>query len=320
MRVGRRGILGLGAWAMSAGVAVAGTEVQNDPPSPPQEIIPLWPKGPPGGVPPGLAEREEERAVAPGHDRVLTGIVQPRLEVYRPAPAADRRRAMLIIPGGGYQRLAMDKEGRGMARYLAARGVTACVLIHRMPAEGWSAGADAPLQDAQRAMRVIRSRAEGWAVDSARVGLVGFSAGGHLGGMLATRHSAPVYAPGDEIDALSARPFEAGLIYPVISMDAAVAHKGSRAHLLGDQPSAERIAAYSVDRQVSADTPPCFLVHAADDPVVPVANSLLMFQALQAARVRSELHIFEDGGHGFGLTIKTTARAWMGLFMDWRRA
>jgi acetyl esterase/lipase len=319
MRIGRRGIFGLGLAAFSGGAAMAAQNppaAQNPtaPPSPTPsapvgEHIPLWPFRLPERAPAGLVERM---------DGGVIGVAQPRIEVFRPLPGMDQKRAILVIPGGGYQRLVLDNEGYGMARYLTGHGITACVLVHRLPGEGWAQGAQAPLQDAQRAMKVIRSQATRWGVDTAHVGVIGFSAGGHLAGMLSTHFRTSTYPATDGIDALPSRPAYAGLIYPVIGMESEMNHGASRRMLIGDNPTPEQMRAFSVDKHVTPETPTTFIACAADDPIVPAENSQRMFRALQTARVRSELHVFESGGHGFGLVSKTTAGAWPDLFMRWR--
>jgi acetyl esterase/lipase len=194
------------------------------------------------------------------------------------------------------------------------------VLAYRLPGEGWAAPADTPLQDAQRAMRLVRARAAAFGVDAARIGVLGFSAGGHLASTLATRHGEAVYRPQDAADGLSARPDFAGLIYPVITMGGDKAEKGSRRNLLGRAPSETAIAARSSERQVDRDTAPCFLVHGMDDKVVPVENSLMMLEALRRNSVRCEAHLFQEGAHGFGVGLPGQGHAeWPRLFLAWLR-
>ena len=312
MRIGRRGLLAISALALGGGRALAESPGPGpETPHAPQARLPLWPPGALEPAPKGLAERL---------DGGVIGVVEPRLEIFRPAPAVDRKRAMLVIPGGGYQRLVLDNEGYGMARYLAAHGVTAGVLIHRLPAEGWSTGPRAPLQDAQRGLKLMRMRAADWGVDADRIGVVGFSSGGHLAGMLAARGGEAAYPAVDASDALSARPAFAGLIYPVIDLAAASERMASRRSLVGAAPTEAEVQAWSVQRFVTAAAPPCFLVHAADDPIVPPGNSLSMYAALLAAKVSAELHLFETGGHGFGLVANATATAWPDLFLRWADA
>ena len=293
----------------------------------PAETIDLWPgtqEAPvvaPGLLNAGLAEITVEEG-QPGafHYRAVHGISRPRLCVF---PAIRPNGAAVIIsPGGGYRRIAIDVEGYELAAWLNRQGITVFVLFYRLPAEGWADPADAPLADAQRAIRLVRQRTSQWGIDPARVAMMGFSAGGHVCASLATRHAAQVYAPIDAADALSARPLLTAPIYPVLSMDAAVAHMGSRDNLLGRMPTPEQIVTYSPDRMVTADTPPCFLTHAENDTTVPIDNTLLFRAALKKAGVTVETHLFPEGGHGFGLrkVAGTPTHAWGDLFLAFAKA
>ena len=284
-------------------------------PMDPTEVLPLWPGDPPGSAGVTAVETVVERA-QPGalRDRAVTHTRRPTLTVFR--PAKPNGAAVLLAPGGGYERVVMDKEGYETARWLADRGYTCFVALYRMPGDHWGAGPDAPLQDAQRALRLVRSKAAAMKFDPARIAIMGFSAGGHVAGSLTTRFDAKVYDRIDAVDDLSARPDLSALIYPVLSMVEGPAHMGSRKQLLGLAPTPEQIALYSPDQNVTAQAPPVFLLHAADDKTVPVVNSLMMFTALQAKSIPTEMHVFEEGGHGFGLRSidgKPVA-AWPGLF------
>ena len=312
----RRSLIGLGASAL-AGLTLRATTasgIQNA-----QSELALWPGVPPGGNGVNLKLDVENRGFWPNQtdDRALSRIQHPTLSVFR-ADHSDGS-ALLIVPGGGYRHLLVDKEGSEVARRFNAAGITSFVLAHRLPAEGWADGPDVPLQDAQRAMRLIRTRAREFAIDPKRVGVIGFSAGGHVAASLMTRFAAPVYAPSDEIDRGDARPDFAGLVYPVISMSPPPAHTASREELLGPAPTTAQEAAYSCERLVSAKTTPAVLIAAADDREVDPLNSLAMFQAMRAAGVASELHLFEEGGHGFSLR-RIEGRpisAWPDLFLHW---
>ena len=208
---------------------------------------------------------------------------------------------MLVIAGGGYTCIVIDHEGFNTARRLNAAGITAFVLRYRLPAEGWADGANVPLQDVQRAMRLIRANAARYGIDPKRCGVVGFSAGGHMAASLATRFDEPVYTPVDAADRADARPDFAAMVYPVITMGEGT-HQDSRDHLLGADQSPARIAAYSCDRRVTARTPPCYLTFGADDALVPPwPNGLAMYQALATAQIPVELHAFATGPHGFGM-------------------
>jgi acetyl esterase/lipase len=234
-------------------------------------------------------------------------------------PKRPNGAAALLIPGGGYIRVVIDKEGFEVAHRLADAGVTSFVLRYRLPKEGWANPSDVALQDAQRAIRLIRARAAVFKIDPQRVVAIGFSAGGHVAASLATGHARTTYAPVDEADALSARPDLSALLYPVIDMALPLAHAGSREALLGPNPTPQGEAAYSLHRHVTADVPPTFLAHAADDPSVPLDNSLNYFAALRAAKVPAELHVFEEGGHGFGIRLARgkPAEHWPEMFLAW---
>lgn len=286
----------------------------------PAETMDLWPRGAPGLPARSLTETVQERSAdSLVTDRAVWGISRPRLAVFRP----DRPNgaAILLTPGGGYRWVVVDKEGYEMGRWLAARGFTAFVLFYRLPGEGWATGPDVALADAQRAMRLIRHRARDFAIDPERVSAMGFSAGGHLCADLATRFAAPVYDATDAADRLSARPHSAAPIYPVVSMSAPDAHPGSRELLVGKAASPAVEAAHSPHRNVPADAPPFFLLHAEDDDAVPVNNTLLLRSALKERGNRVETHLFEHGGHGFGLrkAVGKPVEVWPELWRAWAR-
>jgi acetyl esterase/lipase len=284
----------------------------------PAETIDLWPGGAPGAPLQPLVETVKERSKDPAYnDRYVFGISRPRMAVFR--PRRPNGAAVMITPGGGYSWVVVDKEGYEMARWLAARGVTVFVLFYRLPNEGWAAGPDVPLQDSQRAMRLIRHRAGRYGVDPKRVCAMGFSAGGHVCADLLARFAARVYDPVDDADRLSARPDLAAPIYPVVSMAQPTAHAGSRRNLIGERASTERERAHSPHLNIPADAPPAFLLHAEDDASVPVANTLLLREALLARKVPVETHLFADGGHGFGLRLARgkTVEGWQEIFWAW---
>ena len=315
----RRGLL-VGA-GLLAGVAATSARAQTAS-ADPEEVVRLWPEGAPGAsaVTRALVPEVTERSTDPAfHDRIARYTTDPLMHVMR--PERPNGAALLLIPGGGYRWAVVDKEGMDCARVFAAAGVTCFILRYRLPADGWDAGPDAPLQDAQRAIRMIRADAAGYGVDPDRIAVLGASAGGHLAGMLASRVNAAVYEPGDEADSYTSRPCAAVLLYPVVTMQEPFRHPGSRDHLLGADPSPETIERYSLQTLVTADMPPTWLLHAMDDEAVPVDNSLMLLAALRAAGVTSEAHLFQEGGHGFGIRLIAgrPAAVWPDLALAWGR-
>jgi len=284
----------------------------------PEEIIPLWPGDPPGGPVPAITETVVERENPWNlRDRAVKWVTRPLMGVFRPRHANGA--AVLLIPGGGYAHVVVDKEGYETARWLADQGVTVFVLRYRQPGDGWSSGPATPLQDAQRAIRLIRAGAERFGIDPGRTGVQGFSAGGHLAALLATRYAETVYQPVDAADAQSARPDTACLIYPVITLDGPATHAGSRRNLVGQTPTPAEVARWSAQGGVTPGMPPVFLLHAMDDQPVPVDNSLIMLAALRAAAIPAEAHLFQEGGHGFGLRgiADKPVAAWPRLYAAW---
>lgn len=326
MKINRRNVL-LGA--VAAGVSAA-TSAQTAPPETgealpaglpqPWETIDLWPGDAPGLPAEPLQEKVNERSTEAWlSDRAVFGISRPRMAVFR--PLVSNGAAVMLTPGGGYKWIVVDKEGYEMGRWLAARGFTVFVLFYRLPGEGWAAGPDVALADAQRAIRLIRHRAGDYGIDPARVAAMGFSAGGHLCADLATRFATRTYDAVDEVDVLSARPTLAAPIYPVISMSAPIAHAGSREKLIGEDASAALERAHTPTNNVPPDAPPCFLVHAEDDASVVVENSIEFSAALRARQIPVETHLFTHGGHGFGLrkAVGRPVGIWPDLFINWSR-
>ena len=299
----RRGVL-LGG-ASLAGACATGAAPQPDIAI---RTFNVWPAGPPGGE--AVTAREEiiERSSNPAvRDRAVIHVRTPTLKVF--SPGRPNGAAVLICPGGAYQRVVLDKEGDETALRLAQAGITAAVLVYRMPQDGWTAGWRAPLQDAQRAMRMIRSGAVGKDIDEKRIGVLGFSAGGHLAAALTLVGSPIAYEAVDAVDSASSTPDFCALIYA--------------AYLDGEGPPAlatgEAGPAPDLIARVRAGTPPTFLVHAAVDRSVPVEGSQRMYEALKAAGVPAELHVFPDGGHGFGIAGAKgkEAERWPDLFLAW---
>ncbi|WP_439566998.1 alpha/beta hydrolase [Sphingopyxis sp.] len=283
----------------------------------PDASVALWPAGR-LTPPPGLVEQIVQRSDDPNaSDRMLQGVSRPRLDIFR--PTKPNGAAVILAPGGGYRYVVIDKEGYELARWLKERGVTVYVLFYRLPGDGWTNGSDIPLTDAQRAMRIVRSRARLDGIDPARIAFGGFSAGGQVATSLLTRFDASVYAPVDAADALSARPDAVAAIYPVVSMDPAIAHAVSREKLIGANPDAAREKLYSPERNVRADQPPLWLLHAEDDSVVKVANSVRLREATRGVGAPCEAHFFERGEHGFGLmkTAGLPVAIWPDLLWNW---
>jgi acetyl esterase/lipase len=294
----RRSLLGAAAVTAAAAGAV---QAQTIAPADPTEVVHLWPNGAPGGETVTVTPVVPERSTDPSfHDRYAQYTTDPILTVMRP----DRPNgaALLLIPGGGYRWAVLDKEGFDVARVFAAAGITCFVLRYRLPADGWAAGPNAPLQDAQRALRLIRAHADDYGVDPARIACLGASAGGHLAGLLAAR-SDTTYEAVDSADEVSHRPDLNVLLYPVATLADPFAHKGSREHLLGPSPAPEQITAWSLDRMDWTGVGPTVLIHALDDASVPPENSLHLLAALRAGHVTSEAHLFQEGGHGFGIRL-----------------
>jgi acetyl esterase/lipase len=319
------GALGLGLVASAAGAQQWGdppTPAAGDPEAPAwpaQERIRLWPGKPPGSPARLPTPAPTMNGVKGSRELWLRGIATAEVHVFRPARPDGS--AILSLPGGGYGFLSVQNEGIDVAQRFNAGGTTVFVLAYRLPGEGWADRHLVPLQDAQRAMRLIRAGAAGFRIDPARLGVIGFSAGGHLAADLAVAHGESAYAPIDPADRLSARPTFAGLIYPVVSLRPRATHAGSMENLLGPSPSSALIDARSPLLRVRAETPPSFLVHAVDDGTVPVENSLDWLAACRAAKVPAEAHIVAEGGHGFGLHLAPhlPGSRWPELFGLWMR-
>ncbi len=269
-------------------LVIAGAVAAPQPASGPETIV-LWPEGVSH-----LAANAGPELLEDGRVR---NVHHPTLTAY-PAPAGRRSGAAVIVcPGGAYRRLAVDHEGTAVAAWLNGIGVSAFVLKYRLVEYGHRA----PLQDVLRAVRQLRANAPRWHIDPDRIGVMGFSAGGHLASAAGTLFDAPEGRTGADLDRVSARPDFLVLVYPVIVMDGPYAHKASVANLLGAARPADLVVRLSTNLQVTRDTPPAFLVHGGTDDSVPAENSLLFFQALRHAGVSAEIHLYEKGPHGFGL-------------------
>lgn len=260
--------------------------------------FPIWPEGVPGAKDIGPENWEEGR---------VANVSEPTLQYFAPAIDRPNRTAIIVIPGGGYVRLSYEREGIQYARSLGTMGVTTFVLKHRMQ----EFGHPAPLQDVLRAIRLVRSRAAEFGIDAQRIGVMGSSAGGHLTATAGTLFDHPAGRTGGALDRVSARPDFMILLYPVITMEDPAAHAGSRRALLGADPTPENLQLMSLEKQVTAGTPPTLLIHTQADRSVPVDNAILFFQALTRAGVPAELYAFEKGEHGMGM------RAGLGTASDW---
>lgn len=275
----------------------ASTYAQSKP-----EILSLWP----GDAPEATASE--------------TGDI-PVIHLYRvdsKAPTAG----VVICPGGGYGGLAMDHEGQQFAEWFNQMGITAAVCVYRHRGNGGNGGKGyghpAPMLDAQRAVRTLRANASQWNLIADKIGIIGFSAGGHLASTVSTHHDAGNAESTDAIERASCRPDFAILAYPVISLGTEFAHGGSRRNLLGDNPDPELLASLTNETQVKSDTPPTFLFHTMEDTAVPVENSVCYYMALRAAKVPAEMHLFERGRHGVGLAKNLPgAQAWPDLCRAW---
>ncbi|WP_347302497.1 alpha/beta hydrolase [Croceibacterium sp. TMG7-5b_MA50] len=279
----------------------------------PYRTLPLWPGAAPGAENVTVTQRSVLRSANSAPDDLAWyGITRPTLTLVQ--PARPNGTALLMIPGGGYERIAASPDGGGIAHHLAGMGFHVGMLLYRLPYDGWAAGPDAPLQDAQRALRILRAE-----TGAGRTGTIGFSAGGHLAGALATRHGDRTYPAIDAIDEGSARPDFAALMFAVVTMTDPHAHGPSRKNLIGAEPSADLIRRHSIEQDLPDDLPPMFLSAAVDDRVVPVENTLILHAALKAKGVNAPCHIFDVGGHGFGSVDDPggPGHFWPLLLADW---
>lgn len=276
------------------------------------QIIQLWKTIPDEIKAPDYKENE---SIIDGKVQSTSLVTVPTLSVFLPKENKPNQTAVLIFPGGGYQHLAIDKEGTKVAQWLNSLGIAAFVVKYRLPNDKIMKNKNVgPLQDAQEAMRYVRQNAAKYNIDANKIGIIGFSAGGHLASTLATHYDDKVY---ESTSKISARPDFSLLIYPVISMQNDITHKGSQISLLGDNASQALIDSFSNEKKVTSQTPPTFLIHATDDKTVLPENSINYYLALKKNNVPAELHIYEKGGHGFGLGVKDTSKFWTRDCEEW---
>jgi len=275
------------------------------------QVITVWKTIIPGKI--DNSDYDEKEVFKDGELQRTSQVVFPTLTIYKPSQVNGT--AILICPGGGYGHLSMNKEGKKIAEWLNTLGITAIVLKYRLPSDlimkDKSIGS---LQDAQEAMKIIRRNAAEWKIDANKIGVMGFSAGGHLAATLSTRFDLATYTP---IDSISSRPDFSILLYPVISMTDEITHKVSRINLLGNTFTKETIHKFSNEYWVSRETPPTFIVHASDDVSVSAENSINYYVALKKNAIPAEMHIYENGGHGFGLGSGDQKKSWLSECTNW---
>ena len=279
-----------------------------------EKILKIWPEGVPGSL--KNLSYAEKGAVNKGTLSLYFRVTDPTISVFLPPAEKANGMAVIICPGGGYGALAFDYEGIDIARWFNKSGIAGIVLKYRLPSDQIMLNKSiGPLQDAQEAMRIVRRNADEWKINTNKIGVMGFSAGGHLASTLSTHYSDKIYVSSDTT---SARPDFSLLIYPVISSDVSFTHAGSMKNLMGENPHDSVAKYFSGELNVNAKTPPAFLVHAANDNVVPVKNSIVYFESLVRYNIPSELHVFQKGAHGFGLALnKETQSAWPDLCLKW---
>ncbi|WP_144607247.1 alpha/beta hydrolase [Algoriphagus algorifonticola] len=278
------------------------------------QILPLWP-----GLPPLQKESQLEEIQQQNGILRISNVQIPSIEVYLPSKQIATGQAVVLFPGGGYGILAYDWEGTDFAKWLNSQGIAGIVVKYRLPiSSSLTNPKEVPLLDAQRAIRLVRHHAESWNINPEKVGVMGFSAGGHLASTLSTQYSIELERDKDALDMISARPDFSILVYPVITFQDKYTHGGSRKNLLGENASQELLDRFSNEKNVNSKTPPTFLVHAQDDLAVPVENSLLYYQALRANEVSASLHLYPSGGHGFAFGLgKGAVENWRLVLLGW---
>lgn len=281
-----------------------------------ETIYPLWPEG----SIPNQSNTNQKEIREQGQILRVSSIQVPTIEVFLPAKQNANGQAVLIFPGGGYEMLAYDWEGTDIAKFLNGKGIAGIVVKYRLPTGNKFGPAthNIPLIDAQRAIRLVRSMSAKFNVRPDKIGVLGFSAGGHLASTLGTQHKREVYEPIDGIDKLTAKPDFMALAYPVIVFGQETTHQGSQDNLIGKNANEDLINQFSIEKQVTKETPPTFLVHASDDLAVTVENSLAFYKALKDNDVLATMHLYPNGGHGFSLARKNKLlRSWTERLFEW---
>jgi acetyl esterase/lipase len=308
-------------WVVSVAIVLA-CPFQSAQAQEPIELT-LWPEGPPGGIQSTMQEEVVERTVPEGsgalRDRSLKGVTTATLSVYLPVKGSQTRAVVLICPGGGFTHLAIDKEGHDIARWLVENQFAGVVLKYRLPdPEAGLYVTNGARLDMQRALRLIRHHAAEWNLDAARVGVMGFSAGGYLAALAGVDFDPGDSASPDPVARQSCRPDFIAPIYPLVSLTEHVKVSPDRvARMVGPQPTPELVAKYSPETQVSAASPPAFIVHAHDDRLSS-ENSVAFYLALHAAGVPAELHVYAAGGHGFGIRKdELPVAGWPQRWLEW---
>ncbi|MFH5884636.1 alpha/beta hydrolase [Halalkalibaculum sp. DA3122] len=290
-------ISGIAGWIMLLAFWVVASPVTAQDGA--DETLMLWP----GGVPNAEGETDQDN---------------PTLTVFLPEKSSANGTGVVIFPGGGYAHLAMEKEGYKVARWLNEQGVAAFVVKYRL---GMRYHHPSPLNDAQQAIRTVRAHADKWGVQKDKLGILGFSAGGHLASTAGTHFDMGDPRAADSVERQSSRPDFMVLVYPVVTMQMDYTHQGSRRHLLGNDPDRQLVEYLSNEKQVTGQTPPAFIIHGTNDTAVPVQNSLQFYEALLEHEVPAEMHLFEDGPHGFGLAPDDPELStWTTLCENWMRS
>jgi len=278
-----------------------------------QEVIPLYKDKIPNSKP---VKNEEVSEIEPQyHILIISKVTQPTLSIYLPPKEKATGTAVVIVPGGGYHIVAASHEGSDVAKKFNEMGIAAFVVKYRIPDDESMVNKEiGPLQDAQRAIQIVRQRAKEWNIKPDHIGIMGFSAGGHLASTAGTHFKKAVI---DNATKTNLRPDFMILVYPVISFSDSIGHTGSRDNLIGKNPSPQKIKEFSNELNITAATPPTFLIHAKDDDVVKVENSIDFYNALKKNNVPAEIYLYEKGGHGFGMNNPTSDVKWMDLVHQW---